>query len=405
MILLIAFPAVTLTARGGTGICFFALLACALISLPRAGRRDGKRLVELLGAGRWYIAAMVALPIAIAIQQAASGQWRWQPYDTPLRLALSIPILLFLATVPVRRLIAVHWGFTLGALGTALVAYRWTDIEGLGRATNAFLNPVPFGYMAALLGLLSGLSIGWVEVDRKFTRLLKLLGCGAGLWASYLSETRGAWIMAALLLLGALLAARRLGPRKRLCLVVLLLALCALCLIYIGPVNERLLAAVSDFRILARGDLDTSLGNRFQLWHASLLMFWHHPLTGVGAGNFVAALTALAREGQASSTLLVFRHAHNEILYAMAELGLPGLAAIVLIYLGPVVIYLRHANAVQPCQQIAARLGLIVCAAFLIAGLTESMFVLTMTDAFYALLNATLLGIVLARPAVNRAGQ
>jgi O-antigen ligase len=384
-----------LTVRGGTGICFFLLLLVALVHFAVI-RRAGSSWRDALRGNWGFVVGMCGLPVAIVFQQLLTSHWTARPYDVPLRFLLAVPIFLYLRTLPIRRLIHMHWGYTFGAFGAAAVAYNWTCVEHLGRATNYFINPVPFGNIAALLGLLSGLSIAWAGKGRLGTKLIKILGFVAGMGAAYLSETRGAWVMALVILVAVLLMTQRLGWRRRLTLIAVLLTFCAAAIHWIGPVNDRMMLVMSDIRNYDRGDYSTSLGFRVQLWRTSLAMFVEHPLVGIGDGNFNAYLRMMIAHGAASNTLADFMHAHSDILFKLAELGSVGLIAILACYIGPAMSLFRHVADTDRDRRLSARMGLVVCASLFVSGLTESMLVLTMNTAFYGLLIASLLAVAQA---------
>lgn len=65
----------------------------------------------------------------------------------------------------------------------------------------------------------------------------------------------------------------------------------------------------------------TSLGQRFDWWHASLAMLRDHPLAGVGTGSFAAALA----EYTAGTQVTPSANPHNAYFFMATQLGLPGL--------------------------------------------------------------------------------
>lgn len=66
----------------------------------------------------------------------------------------------------------------------------------------------------------------------------------------------------------------------------------------------------------------TSLGQRFDWWHASLTMLREHPLAGVGTGSFATALAELTAGTQVTPSV----NPHNAYFFMGTQLGLPGLA-------------------------------------------------------------------------------
>jgi O-antigen ligase len=88
-------------------------------------------------------------------------------------------------------------------------------------------------------------------------------------------------------------------------------------------------------RGLAEGDLNEVLTGRLDGWRAALWMMGEHPLAGVGHGaylpEYVPAKLALLDRGVKflpGQVTPVFDNAHNEVLNAGAEWGIPGLLAL-----------------------------------------------------------------------------
>lgn len=71
---------------------------------------------------------------------------------------------------------------------------------------------------------------------------------------------------------------------------------------------------------------ETSNSQRIAIWHASLVSIGHHPLLGIGIGNFPVVLDQNILLARAGST------AHNLYLHVTAEMGIPaGLIVIALL--------------------------------------------------------------------------
>ncbi|HUF79466.1 MAG TPA: O-antigen ligase family protein [Thermoanaerobaculia bacterium] len=88
-------------------------------------------------------------------------------------------------------------------------------------------------------------------------------------------------------------------------------------------------------RLLAQNQLNAALTGRLDGWNAALWMVKEHPWTGVGHGayraEFGTAKLALQNRGVEffeGHTDPFFANAHNDLLEAAAEWGLPGVAAL-----------------------------------------------------------------------------
>ena len=191
-------PALMLSLRGGTGYCFFVILAFSLVYLCNSAHRQ--RAVQLYRQNRLWVWAMLGMPAVVVFQIAVLRTGTFPALDPLLRLALVIPSFFFLSSLESRQLRYVGWGCVAGAL----LAASWTLYQlahpnlayGATRVGNTFTNPIPFGDTSLILGFLGFGALSrdgkakWPEVA---IRILALL---AGCYASYASGARGGWLAA-----------------------------------------------------------------------------------------------------------------------------------------------------------------------------------------------------------------
>jgi O-antigen ligase len=150
-------------------------------------------------------------------------------------------------------------------------------------------------------------------------------------YALLLTQTLAA---VAALLAGSLLLWGARMPRRRIALLLAAGAVVtALLAAGVPPLRERV---VFKWQEMTRGNWNSVLSGRFDGWRAAVWMFERHPLAGVGQGayqaEFAPAKLALLDRGavffpgltQGSS----FDNAHNDVLEAVAEWGIPGLLAL-----------------------------------------------------------------------------
>lgn len=392
-------PASTLVVRGGTGYCFFVLVAIAVF----AGMSRPFRLSPglLISAYPLYTAGMLCFMVYLPLQQALEGYYLPREFDGLSRFALSLPIFLLLVNVPIGYLKALGWGCMLGAFGAGVwaadSAIHMTVTE-LNRLGNDFTNPIPYGNTALLLGFLSVMTIRWDDYrDAWMRRLgigLKLLGFAAGLYASYLSGTRGGWLAIPLFLV---LCSFNFGWVKRWQdgLTAAAAVVLAMALLLASPIGrERVMATESDLAQLTHDAApSTSLGARLQLWRASIRMFEAHPLLGVGKGHLKSHLQTMADAG-AISPLVVNQRAHSEFFSTIAELGAVGVVCLALLYLGPLVYFLRYRRSPHRDVSTAAYCGIAVSGSVIIFGLSIDVLTVVMSTALIALMWAVLLAAI-----------
>ncbi|MCG5075799.1 O-antigen ligase family protein [Paraburkholderia tagetis] len=396
-LLLAVGPATNLVWRGGTGYCFFLLLAFALYG-AYTYRHDRSYFAPWCEY-RWYTAAMLAPLVVVVLQQPLLGYWAPHQFDALSRLALALPIFLLLSRLPSRRLTVVGWGCALGALAASAWVFidrpagGWNDTE---RLSNYYTNAIPFGDTALLFAFLSIFTFGWDRKARPLALIVKLAALVAGGFVSYLSGTRGGWIAVPVF---ALLLGVQYGwfsHWKRVVVTLVLLAAAAGALFSTNGIRHRVADASSDFALMQRGDKDTSVGLRLQLWNASVTLFERHPVYGVGKGHLKLALADLAQHGEASQQI-VNERAHSDFFSAIAEMGAMGAATLFLLYFGTSVYFWRACRAADTVIRTAACSGLAVSFSTILFGLTIDVLVPIQVVVLISLLTAVFLAIIASR--------
>lgn len=395
--LLFLAPAVNLVWRGGTGYCFFLLVALALGAAAANRRTPGY--FSALRAYPWYTAGMLAFVLVLVLQQLLLGYWMPRQFDPLSRFVFALPLFLLLRQFPSRNLRTIGWGCAAGAVGAGIWALvdqlrgGWTDVT---RLNNYYTNAIPFGDTALLLAFLAIFTLGWDGPRDWRVLTLKLLALFSGGYASYLSGTRGGWlaIPVFVILLGCQF--HWFAHKKRLLIAALAIVVCSAALLSTERVATRVEAATADFALLRHGDDNTSVGLRLQLWQASWRLFTEHPVYGVGKGKLVNALGDLAKHGEAKDEI-VNERAHSDFFSTIAETGVLGTLCLILLYFSLSVYFWRHRHANDPAIRAAAYSGLAVSFSTVVFGLTIDVLVPVMVTALLALLSATFLAIIDSR--------
>ncbi|UDG82436.1 O-antigen ligase family protein [Candidatus Vallotia cooleyia] len=391
-------PTLILSVKGGTGYCFFTILALAFLHLAILENR--RHAIEILRTYRLYAISMSTLPVVIAFQVLVLHDGRLAALDPMLRLVLVIPSFLLLASLPSYWLCRVEWGFVAGALLTgawALYAIVHPSAwYGPGRLGNSFINPIPFGDMALLIGFLAFASLDRGNHVSGIELAIKIIALLAGCLASYLSGSRGGWI-ALPWLIWSYFSGRHwmLSIYSRIAVGAVLVG----CLTIAGTtsiVSERLNAISTDLRKFEQGEVMTSTGQRLELWRASLRLLVEHPVLGVGKGHLKLALIELADRGKISR-LITNEHAHNEFFSMLAEVGIIGMMSLILLYIGTFLSFWRERKNEDTTISTAAYLGLALVGSTMIFGLTIDILPIVMNSAFFALTSATLLATIASR--------
>jgi O-antigen ligase len=156
------------------------------------------------------------------------------------------------------------------------------------------------------------------------------LALAVSLYAMLLTQTLAA--VAAVLLGTLVLWAPRVPRRRAAALLTAALVATALVVAAVPPLRYRVM---QKSLALAHGEWNWVLTGRLDGWRAAAWMLREHPLTGVGQGaygaEFVPAKLALLDRGVQFFPDLKeagFANAHNEVLEAGADWGIPGLLAL-----------------------------------------------------------------------------
>ncbi|WP_322091633.1 O-antigen ligase family protein [Paraburkholderia bannensis] len=397
VVLLFLAPAVNLVWRGGTGYCFFALLALSLYAALR--NSDATSYFSAFRAYPWFVAGMCGLLLAAVLQQLVYGMWMPRQFDAYARFALAIPIFLMLRQMPARYFRALGWGCAAGALLLGALAFSlrpadgWTDAD---RLNNYYTNAIPYGDTALLLAFLSVFTLGWDQKYRKLAACLKLLALVAGGYSSYSSGTRGGWVAIPVFIVMLCIQYGWCSNAKRIAISSVCILLAAAALLCTPRIEQRAHDFKVDVSSFSKGDPNSSTGLRLQLWRASTHLYAAHPIYGVGKGRLESSLANLAKQGIASP-LIVNERAHSDFFSTLAESGSIGIACLFVLYFGSIVYFWRHRRSADAFIRTAAWSGMAVSVSTIIFGLTIDVLVPIMVTTLVALLLAGFLAAIDAR--------
>ena len=140
-------------------------------------------------------------------------------------------------------------------------------------------------------------------------------------------------------------------------------------------------------RTLLAGTADSSIKQHLYLWKTALLMFSHHPLFGVGAGNFKHYALPLTKD---LSFLQCHSSAHNIFLHTLATRGIIGFFAFVFLWYSILKSLLKRMHSPKDNLDYALNVGVFSAfCALLFAGLFETNF----NDSEVIMMSWLLLGI------------
>ncbi len=413
-LLLALYPAVALNWRGSANGILFVFALIGLFSLPAL--RDATA-----PDTRWPSLGAIALfcltPLLAAVaNEIGRGVWVPKNFDLPLRFALLGPCMAAALRMRKDAFHHLQWGVIVGTL-ISLGRVVYLNRLGPRAAEIGILNTIPFSDISLMLGFLSMLSLGWSITGSRAERFLKVIGFAAGVIASFVSGSRGGWIAIPVLAIVCGVALRPCQstpqpPASARTRMLCMLGAAMLVLVGVRMGASRIAQAVSDVRAYFHGNVETSIGTRFEIWRASIIALREHPLVGVGFDGFKPVVAGYAHAGRVPLSLIGLPHSHNELLFALATGGIAGGLALLAMYLLPLAYFLQAMRS-APREtrdtretRCAAGIGATICIGYLISGLTETFFIISMNTALYVFFVATMLAFVhVSRRASARSPQ
>ncbi|WP_244785854.1 O-antigen ligase family protein [Cupriavidus pauculus] len=413
-VLVFAFPILVLCVPRGAGVFLAGVVLLAILGW-RHMRDAWRQHSAVLNPISWA----VLLFLAVYVVSKVYHHTPWNVIDNPSRALLAILTCWVMVCVAPNadRL----WQGITVALGVALliVGYQYL-VMGNGRPSG-WVQPIAFANMVAALAL-----VGFARPGESHRiDALAWLNVACAVLILVMNETRGAMVAMLLTMFPLLLVRyRRFGLKMFVASAVAIVVLLAAGYAVPGsPLARRVDQAVTEAsRFVEQDKVETSVGARLKMWQIGMSYFAQHPVMGAGVGQFATVLKAsaycrhqaeLVRNADAEDlpekqVVCVLEHAHNDIVEAAATTGVPGLLAMLGLFLVPAVLFRRALKTCHAATNLRgvslAAAGLGVVMASLISGLTQVTTAHQANIVFYAGLIGLLLGLA-AREARSTALQ
>lgn len=349
----------------GSAALFLMSATALLLPKQRLSNQDKCLLIAFSG----YFAFMVLFVYL--------DGWHYRELDRPSRFLLVLPVLFLMLYVQGPRILLLV-GAMLGSYGAFAVAIYERFIMNIPRAKGGE-NPIMFGDISMLLGLLSAVAALYFFSKRQHLLVvLAAFAFASGVMGSLLSGSRGGWVAVPLILLFLLWQSRDLLGKKLVtgtCILAIASAVIVLNVPQLG-VAKRIDQAVHNIDAYFKGNPNTSVGLRFEMWKANLHLFTTAPLFGVGEYHGLELKKQLAQEGLITNSAARFSHAHNEYIDALGLRGLVGFLALMAVYLVPLRLFLTKMREYKDNWNVKAyaMAGALVPMSYMDFALTQSMF-------------------------------
>ncbi|WP_235429817.1 O-antigen ligase [Xanthomonas sp. GPE 39] len=391
---LLCLPALVLSLRSGLLPFGLLLLITSLLALPCLGQA-----VRPLQPSLRWLWILAVLVIGVSLYSVLHFGQPLKEMDNRTRfLVLPWTALWVYALRPPQRLL--WWGALLGIFGALLLASVQV-LQGQPRA-EGWSNAIVLADVVLALMVLA------VFCRPRGYWPWAIIAIVAGGATILLSGSRGVWLGVLLLLLvTALCGTSWRSGVIRLLMLGALAALAAIVVLNVPALTRqtRLSELHRDVQRYEQGDSDSSAGARIERLQVAAATFIEHPLLGVGVGRFD---TAMLRLPDCRRATWVERchlgHAHNDLAEWSATLGIPGTVLILMIYGVPMWLLVRlYRRRPQHEFHGPAAAGIMVVVAYVLCGMTQSMFAHQVTTGFYVALVGVLIGLA-AREAADASG-
>ncbi len=344
--------------------------------------------------------SLLVMPLTVCMSMLWSHEFLGGDVERTVRVFVGmLAILAACLTINPAWLRQSTWGLMAGVLGGTgnLV---WVSWPHLSRPDMDQYTTVGFSNILLLLTIVVLFSLGWqLSRFKRTEQLLKVTIVVVGLFGVIIADTRSSWVaMPFFIVIGLILLGKSISGWRLMLAGIVAIAI-AIGAFFANPsLVGRTNLAIKEY-VDCRTTTpiaDTSVCIRIQLWRASWHMFKANPLlANAGAGGFEEKLAELHKKGIVSEFASKdFGEPHNDFFFALANYGLMGLLAFLLMYSVPALMFAWRLQTRFPQEvRVAAAMGLAVCTGFVAFGLTEAMFRSMRMLSFYAVLIAWLMAL------------
>lgn len=302
------------------------LVAFAFVGDARA--RLARVLAEPLGRGVLLLAVALAFGVVVALargmpsQVALGGVYGWRHL-----LLLLVALAVFDDPRSRLRLMLGFVLFALAAAAMSMAAWKLGYVRNEMPAGILWRNPVTQallfatgGFLALLLATRAAWVQGWMR---------PALGAAALLLIGTLLFTQtgrsGALALGVMLVAALLLMLRG----RRLLVALIAAAMLGAAAFAASPVlQQRFALGLHEMRNASELTEYNSMGARVIIWTSAAELIGERPLLGYGSGGFAPAYKTHVEARYTGWKAHLVTDAHNQYLTAWAELGLPGLLAL-----------------------------------------------------------------------------
>lgn len=225
------------------------------------------------------------------------------------------------------------------------------------------VNVIPYATFCSTLFLI-GIYFIIINHDKKQTSLAIIIII-LSTTSVILSLSRGVWLALTVATFAMIIYQFSRSKKLWQYISIILIGSISISYLFKDPILDRAQETISEINEIQRGNLNTSIGLRLQMWKASYFIAQENLLFGVGRQH-QSILNKLYDTGKVSNDLLEFQpqHYHNQLIDSMVKYGLIGTLFIILLYISPFATSIYNKN-----EHSTLILG--ISSLYFIAGLTD----------------------------------
>lgn len=365
------FPILIATVRDGGGGMFYILVLLGLLFCWRSwGVLQPEEKKLLLGF------ALMVLLVSFSLFNVSEIELGLSKLERFLYFLLFIPIYLLLRkySIPLSKALL---GGVLLALPFMFGMALW-EVQGKRvMIVHGAYHKIVFGDVAMLFAVLIASALLVVPNKKMIWVVLGVISIIAGIGASILSGSRGAWVILPVVFALLIWLYRRqllLSPKYFVIWGVLAIAVGSV-IVQIPMVERGIHQAQNDIeKYMDDPRKHSSLGARFNMWRDSIQIWQESPFLGTGLGDYQHDIKQMMEERRSYSVTWMFDHAHSIYFDALATTGLVGLLALIILGLWmPFRLFYRNwlASDDDAMLKFCSLAGMTTVLAFAVFGLTE----------------------------------
>ncbi|WP_455212052.1 O-antigen ligase family protein [Kaarinaea lacus] len=290
-----------------------------------------------------------------------------------VRLLAVIPVYLLLRRLQLNVSQALFYGAIVGCFVMAGQAWYYANILDHEVVHGAY-HKIVFGDTAVLLAAIA--AAGALTLATKWWHYLgAVIAVFAGLYASLLSMTRGAWLLIPVAMVLWMWLYRSKITKKSWAIigVTLLIGMTVGTVWMPKKLEKGIEVGIAELKAYQnQPGRPSSWGSRLNMWRDSIYFFKQHPILGIGIGDFQKERQRLIDEGKTYKDHS-YGHAHSIYFHALATTGLIGFIALLacIIILPFMALYRLWNKALDDIDHFYMLGCLTAITAFAVFGLTE----------------------------------